>query len=341
VPQTPSEGTSYRLVGQSQPISKIRQLIEKLGRSKAPVLLLGETGCGKEVIARAIHENNPRGNFVPIDCGSLVGPLMESELFGHTKGAFTGASEAKRGLIDLANGGTAFFDEIGDLPLDLQVKLLRVLQEHEYRPLGSLVRQKVDMRVIAATHRDLAAEVERGDFRQDLYYRLNVITVRIPALRERKDDIPALIRHFLPAGKNYSLTNEAQEAMLSYDWPGNVRELSNCIQRMTAMNSGPLLHTADLPSPVVNHLGLARGVERKMVASAHSAVSGAPAPVLIELPQSGILTLCEMEKRAILEALDHTKGDHTLAAQLLGIGRTTLYRKLKEYRLETKIEYAS
>ncbi len=306
------------------------------------MLLLGETGCGKEVIARAIHEDNPRGTFVPIDCGSLVGSLMESELFGHTKGAFTGASEAKRGLIDLANGGTAFFDEIGDLPLELQVKLLRVLQEHEYRPLGSLVRQKVDMRVISATHRDLAAEVERGNFRQDLYYRLNVITVRIPALRERKEDILPLIRHFLPAGKNYSLTAETQEAMLAYDWPGNVRELSNCIQRMTAMNSGPLLHTADLPSPLVNHWGMARGIERKMVASVQSATSGsAPAPAPIGSPPSGILTLDEMERLAILEALDHTKGDHTLAAQLLGIGRTTLYRKLKEYRLDTRIEYAS
>src|SRR5580700_4745867 len=208
------------LLGRSHRIIQIRSQLEKLGVSRTPVLIQGESGTGKEVAARELFDAAPRGQFVPIDCGSLVGPLMESELFGHTKGAFTGASEAKRGLIDLANGGTAFFDEIGDLPLDLQVKLLRVLQEHEYRPLGSLVRQKVDMRVISATHRDLAAEVERGNFRQDLYYRLNVITVRIPALRERKDDILPLIRHFLPAGKNYSLTNETQEAMLSYDWPG-------------------------------------------------------------------------------------------------------------------------
>src|SRR5580704_3796338 len=177
----------YGFVGQSPQIRRVRELVEKVGRSRSPVLILGESGTGKEVVARALHNASLSGDFVPIDCGSLVGPLMESELFGHTKGAFTGASEAKRGLIDLANGGTAFFDEIGDLPLDLQVKLLRVLQEHEYRPLGSLVRQKVDMRVIAATHRDLTAEVERGNFRQDLYYRLNVITVRIPALRERKD----------------------------------------------------------------------------------------------------------------------------------------------------------
>ena len=301
------------------------------------MLLLGETGVGKEVIARSIHESNPAGAFVPIDCGSLVGPLMESELFGHTKGAFTGAAEAKRGLIDLANGGTAFFDEIGDLPLELQVKLLRVLQEREYRPVGSLVRQKVNLRVISATHRDLAKEVAQGTFRQDLFYRLNVITVRIPALRERKEDIPLLMRHFLArTGRNYSVTNETLEAMLSYDWPGNVRELSNCLLRMTAMNSGPLLHTADLPSPLRNHIGMARTEERMMAATALSATSLATPELSSRRVDSepAIMPLCEIEKRAILEALQYTKGDHTMAAQLLGIGRTTLYRKLKEYRLE-------
>ena len=301
------------------------------------MLLLGETGVGKEVVARAIYESNPSGNFVPIDCGSLVGPLMESELFGHIKGAFTGAVQAKRGLIDMANGGTAFFDEIGDLPLDLQVKLLRVLQEREYRPVGSLVRQKVDMRVISATHRDLAKEVARGTFRQDLFYRLNVIRVRIPALRERKEDILPLIAHFLSIQrKRYSLTNETQEAMFAYDWPGNVRELSNCIQQMTAMNSGPLLHTADLPSPLRNKLELARSEERAMAATAQNGPAVGQLRNLFAAldPQPVILPLSEIEKRAIIEALRYTKGDHTTAAQLLGIGRTTLYRKLKEYRLE-------
>ena len=327
---------SHSLVGQSQPIGKIRLLIEKLGRSRVPVLLLGETGVGKEVIARAIHEHNPTGNFVPIDCGSLVGPLMESELFGHTKGAFTGASEAKRGLIDLANGGTAFFDEIGDLPLDLQVKLLRVLQEREYRPIGSLVRQKVDIRVISATHRDLSREVARGTFRQDLYYRLNVVTVRIPALRDRKEDILTLARHFLSRSDAvYSLTYEAQQALVAYDWPGNVRELSNCLQRMTAMNAGPLLHTEDLPSPLLNQLDVSRAELRTVAASVQygpMAISSLDAAENASPPHV-ILPLNEIEKRAILEALDYTKGDHTMAAQLLGIGRTTLYRKLKEYRL--------
>jgi DNA-binding NtrC family response regulator len=313
------------------PVAKIRRLIEKLGNSRAPVLLLGETGVGKEVIARAIHDANPAGSFVPIDCGSLVGPLMESELFGHTKGAFTGAAEAKRGLIELANGGTAFFDEIGDLPVELQVKLLRVLQEREFRPVGSLTRQKVDMRVISATHRDLAKEVAKGTFRQDLYYRLNVITVRIPALRERKEDIPLLTRHFLARCGSFSLTNETQEAMQSYDWPGNVRELANCVSRMTAMNSGPLLHVADLPSPLQNHIGMARAEQRSMAAAALPEPPPPQAPVE---PAAVVMPLSEIEKRAILDALAYTKGDHTMAASLLGIGRTTLYRKLKEYRLE-------
>jgi DNA-binding NtrC family response regulator len=301
---------------------------------------------GKEVIARAIYDSNPVGNFVPIDCGSLVGPLMESELFGHTKGSFTGAAQAKDGLIELANGGVAFFDEIGDLPLELQVKLLRVLQEREYRPVGSLTRHKVDLRVISATHRDLTKEVARGSFRQDLYYRLNVITVRIPALRDRKEDLPALIRHFLSnMGSNYSLTQEALEAMLAYDWPGNVRELSNCLQRMTAMSSGPLLHTTDLPSALQNFLISARFEQRSMAAAALPRPQTAPA---IEPPRSEpasppappppeILPLSEVEKRAIRDALRYTKGDHGRAAQLLGIGRTTLYRKLKEYRLESDV----
>ena len=326
---------SHSLVGQSQPISLIRQLIEKLGRSSAPVLLLGETGVGKEVIARAIHEANPSGNFVPIDCGSLVGPLMESELFGHTKGAFTGAAQNKQGLIELANGGVVFFDEIGDLSLELQVKLLRVLQEREYRPVGSLTWHKVDLRVISATHRDLQQEVARGTFRQDLLYRLNVVTVRIPALRERKDDLPLLIRHFLSqAGPNYSLTHEALEAMMDYDWPGNVRELSNCLQRMTALNSGPLLHTADLPSPLRNHMMSARVEQRSMVASAQRGSSTVSEPLQRDVGSpAAILPLNEVEKLAILGALDYTKGDLGTAAQLLGIGRTTLYRKLKEYRL--------
>ena len=185
------------LVGNSSRIQQVALFVQKMGRGRWPVLVLGETGTGKEVVARSIHEANPVGPFVTIDCSSVVGSLMESELFGHAKGAFTGAVTAKIGLLELANGGTAFLDEIGELPLDLQAKLLRVLQEKEFRPVGSNQTRRSDFRIIAATNRDLAKEVENGAFRRDLYYRLNVVNVRIAPLRERKEDVPALIAHFI------------------------------------------------------------------------------------------------------------------------------------------------
>src|ERR1700746_3574100 len=195
------------LVGQSPRIRNVLRMVEKLGRCRWPVLLLGETGTGKEVVARAIHNINPVGPFVTIDCSSLVGPLMESELFGHVKGAFTGVVGKKIGLIESANGGTAFFDEIGELPLDLQAKLLRVLQEKEFRPVGSLTTRRSDFRIIAASNRDLAAEGEKGALRRALYFRLNVINIRLAPLRDRKEDIPALIHHFLSrVGGEYSMT---------------------------------------------------------------------------------------------------------------------------------------
>ena len=325
--------SSHGLVGESQPIRQIRKQIERLGRSRSPVLLLGESGTGKEVVARAIHNVNACGNFIPIDCGSLVGPLMESELFGHTRGAFTGAAEAKRGLIELADGGTAFFDEIGDLPVEMQVKLLRLLQEREFRPVGSLTQRKVEIRVIAATHRDLIREVERGTFRLDLFYRLNVVTVHLPPLRDRLEDITVLTGRFLDRhGPRYSITNEALDAMLSYDWPGNVRELQNCIERMVTMNSGPLLHVSDLPSALQYHLTARRAAQMSVAVSADP---GPPMPRMQAIPSSGIIPLMEMERLAILHALEYTKGDRVIAAHLLGIGRTTLYRKLKEYRLDS------
>ncbi len=317
------------LVGQSPAICQIRRQIEKLAHSRSAVLVLGESGTGKEVVARAIHNGGGQGHFIPIDCGSLVGPLMESELFGHVRGAFTGAADTKRGLIELADGGTAFFDEIGDLPLEMQVKLLRLLQEREFRAVGSLTTRKVEIRVIAATHRDLSREIEHKNFRQDLFYRLNVVTLRLAPLRERREDIPLLIERFLERlGARRSLTNETMETLMSYDWPGNVRELQNCIERMVAMNSGPLLHIHDMPSALQTHRS-AQGAGALSVAAV--AVAGTEPP---RAPaQSGIIPLTEMEKRAIREALEYTKGDRVMAALLLGIGRTTLYRKLKEYRL--------
>src|SRR6516164_4010173 len=193
----PLRGCAPGLVGQSSEIASIRRLIDKASRNRLPVLLLGESGTGKEVVARGIHNAALRGHFVPIDCGSLVGTLMESELFGHVKGSFSGAGENKRGLVELADGGTAFFDEIGDLPLEMQVKLLRLIQEREFRAVGSLQWKKVDLRIIAATHRNLQAEVAAGRFRQDLFFRLNVFAIRLPALRDRKEDIPSLVAHFV------------------------------------------------------------------------------------------------------------------------------------------------
>ncbi len=341
------------LVGHSPRTRNMKRMIEKMGRCKWPALLLGETGTGKEVVARAIHAQtkalNAKEPFVTIDCSSMVGPLMESELFGHVKGAFTGAANAKIGLIEAANGGTAFFDEIGELPLDLQAKLLRVLQEKEFRPVGSLSTRRSDFRIIAATNRDLAKEVEKGTFRRDLFFRLNVINIRLAPLRERKEDIPALINHFLSrVDGNYSLTAEVLEAMLAYEWPGNIRELENCVQHMCAVNSGPLLHIADLPSSIQNFMAQQKSQYMTASAGVGSApvvmIDNAPAPKPIQSstesgvalsagPLPAVIPLAELERRAIMHALDYTKGDRAIAAHLLGIGRTTLYRKLKEYDL--------
>jgi DNA-binding NtrC family response regulator len=312
-------------VGRSPRIVQIRGQIDRIGPSRTPVLIQGESGTGKEVAARSLYNACPRGQFVPVDCGSLVGPLMESELFGHARNAFTGAGEAKRGLIELANGGTVFFDEIGDLPLELQVKLLRVLQEHEFRPVGSLQRMRVDVRVVAATHRNLEREVAAGRFREDLFHRLNVIRLTLPPLRERKEDIPLLIERFLSlAPSRYVITHDAMEAIMNYQWPGNIRELKNCLDRMMALNSGPLLHYADLPTNVVN------SARAENTEAAAAVVSGLRA---LDASSSGVIPLQELERRAIEHALRQTRGDRTEAALLLGIGRTTLYRKLKEYQV--------
>jgi DNA-binding NtrC family response regulator len=332
--------TRHILVGQSARTRQVLHLIQKLGKCRWPALLLGETGTGKEVVARAIHNISPLGPFVTIDCSSMVGPLMESELFGHVKGAFTGAATAKIGLIESANGGTALFDEIGELPLDLQAKLLRVLQEKEFRPVGSVTTRRSDFRIIAATNRDLGKEVEKGTFRRDLFYRLNVVNLRLAPLRDRKEDIPSLIAHFLARhGRGHTLTQETLEAMLSYDWPGNVRELENCVQHMVAINSGPLLHAAELPSMLQNHL-MAKKAQSLSVAVGFQPIPKPPgeagshehrgAPEGVRPP---VIPLTQMERQAILDALAYTKGDRAIAANLLGIGRTTLYRKLKEYQL--------
>ncbi len=302
------------LIGTSQKMSRVYRLVEKVSHHNYPVLVLGESGTGKELVARSIHFLGDRRNkpFVPVDCSALAPTLIESELFGYVKGAFTGANHSKQGLLESAGGGTLFLDEIGDLPVDLQAKLLRALQEHEVRPVGSNERIAISARVIAATHRDLESAVRSGGFRQDLYFRLNVVQIKLPPLRERKNDIPLLVHTFLEKfsdaqGKVRTISEDAIARLLAYDWPGNVRELENAVERAVALGSGPILHVGDLPSNLKYDM---------------------PAP----LPDKDeFLPLEELERRAILRALRESGGDKLRAARLLGIGKTTLYRKLKQY----------
>jgi two-component system response regulator HydG len=278
------------------------------------VLILGESGTGKELVARSVHFSGLRQQkpFVPVDCSGLVPTLIESELFGHTKGAFTGAQNARQGLLESAEGGTIFLDEIGELPVDLQSKLLRALQEREIRPVGATARVRINLRVIAATNRDLEAAIRTGSFRQDLYFRLNVVQIKLPPLRERRSDIPLLVASFLekfsdPQRPMRVLSEDAMRRLISYDWPGNVRELENAIERAVALGSGPILHVGDLPS--------------NLQSSSEET-----------LPEADVLLpLEELERRAIMRALRETAGDKLAAARLLGIGKTTLYRKLKQY----------
>ena len=320
----------HNLIGASPEMALVRRMIAKAARNRLPVLLLGETGTGKEVVARGIFEAAPHGQFVPIDCGSLVGTLMESELFGNVKGAFTGAAENRKGLVEAADGGTAFFDEIGDLPLEMQVKLLRLLQESEFRAVGSLHWRKVDIRIIAATHRDLHKEIAAGRFREDLFFRLNVFSIRLPSLRERMADVPVLVAHFLQQNREQGLPSfdpprELLDALQAYDWPGNVRELKHCIERMAALysESAPF---PDLPS----------ALRYRQAASDLDSLSMAVDDREPELefrpsPPSPVISISDSERQAICAALAQTNGGRTKAAKLLHIGRTTLYRKMKQY----------
>jgi two-component system response regulator HydG len=302
------------LIGFTQRMQRVFKLIEKVSQHNYPVLILGESGTGKELVARSIHFHGPRQGkpFVPVDCSALVPTLIESELFGYVKGAFTGAVQNKRGLMETASGGTLFLDEIAELPTDLQAKLLRALQEREIKPVGSTERVGINVRVMAATNRDLESAIRDGKFRQDLYYRLNVVQIKIPPLRERKNDIPYLVNSFLerfsdPHGPPRKLSGEAMARLMAYDWPGNVRELENAIERAVALGPGPMLQVSDLPSNL--HYG---STDR---------LPGA----------EELLPLEELERRAIYRALRETGGDKLAAARLLGIGKTTLYRKLKQY----------
>src|SRR5690242_16555436 len=309
------------MIGVSAKMQRVYKMIEKVSQHDYPVLILGESGTGKELVAKSIHYSGARKDrpFAPVDCSSLVPTLIESELFGYVKGAFTGAIQSKQGLLEAAQGGTLFLDEIGDMPVDLQAKLLRALQEREVKPVGSTERRRINIRIIAATNRDLETAIRNGSFRQDLYFRLNVVQIKLPPLRERKSDIPLLVTSFLEkfsASQQTSrdISEDAMRQLIAYDWPGNVREMENAIERAVALGSGPIVHVGDLPSNLQY-------------------------PRSERLPERNeLVPLEELERRAILRTLRETAGDKLAAARILGIGKTTLYRKLKQYHVENEAQ---
>jgi transcriptional regulator with PAS, ATPase and Fis domain len=308
------------LIGDHPLMKKIDAIVRQVAATDATVLITGESGTGKELIARALHSGSPRANrpFVPVNCAAIPEELLESELFGHIRGAFTGAHTARAGMFQLADGGTIFLDEVGDMPLVLQAKLLRVLQDRHVRPVGSDRALPVDVRVIAATNKNLEKAVEKGGFREDLFYRLQVIPIHLPPLRARRSDIPLLLQHFLEkTNRKYSrdaqLTPEAMVHLWEYDWPGNVRELENIIERLVVLNDTGYIDTDNLPSSVRAFIS-----EKKI-----------PTPTL----DGGELNLQRavelFENRLIDEALRRTNGNRSAAAQILGVKRTTLLSKLR------------
>jgi two-component system response regulator PilR (NtrC family) len=314
-------------LGKSSAMRAIADLVRRIAASRTTVLLTGESGTGKERIARAIHATSDRSNkpFLVVNCGALPENLMESELFGHEKGAFTGAAGKHAGLFREADGGTLLLDEIGELPLNLQVKLLRALQERKVRPVGATAEIAVDVRVIAATNRDVEKDVAEGRFRQDLYYRLNIIRVEVPPLRSRTEDIPVLLDHFVRRfaaehGKPVrGLSQEAMRALLAHSYPGNVRELENAIERAVTLCAGPVVALGDLPPSIAGTVG-------------------EPAPKLLDLPEGGCAldaVLGEVERRLILQALEKTGGVRTQAAKLLGVTFRSLRYRLDKLGLDT------
>ena len=306
------------IIGSSPRIQDVLRLVGRLKDTRTPVLITGESGTGKELVARAIHFRGPfaKRPFVAVDCGALVPTLIESELFGYEKGAFTGALKSRSGLFQAAHGGTIFLDEVGELPQEMQAKLLRVLQEKELRPVGSDESVKVDVRVIAASNRDLDAAYRSGAFRKDLYFRLNVVTVHVPPLRERKSDIPSLVRCFLDRyapEASLTVTAAAMNGLLQYDWPGNIRELENCVERAVALRNHDRIDVGDLPSALC----------QAQVSAAASEPVALPAPTDLE----------HLERVTIQRVFEQVGGDKMLAGRMLGISRATLYRKLKRYNI--------
>lgn len=307
-----------RIIGKSQKMVELMDIVSQVAPTKASVLITGESGVGKELVADAIHElsNRSKGPFIKVHCAALTASLLESELFGHEKGSFTGAVKEKKGRFELADGGTIFLDEIGEIDAQTQVKLLRVLQERQFERVGGEKSITVDVRIVCATNRDLPKEIEKGNFREDLYYRLNVVHLDVPPLRERKDDIPLLMTSFLQQfnsenGRSIeAFSNQAKRALLGYEWPGNIRELRNCIESAVVFARTSVIEVEDLPV----HIGKAQN------ASSISLEVG--------------ITLAEAEKQLIISTLASCAGNKTKAAEVLGIGRKTLHRKLQEYHID-------
>jgi len=315
------------IIGTSQAMQQVFTRMEKVVATDSTILILGASGTGKELVAKAIHYNSPRKDkpFIAINCGAIPEDLLESELFGHVKGAFTSAVADKSGKFELANGGTIFLDEIGDMPLHLQMKLLRVLQEHEIERVGSSKKIFLDVRLISATNVDLQHKVKTGQFREDLYYRLNVIPIHLPPLKERRGDIPQLARHFLEKickemnRPMMTIGDDAMLAMEAYDWPGNVREMENIIERTVALTDGQIISGHDLPPDIGRQFPPQTGVPRQL------------SPEGIDLNQ----VIGEIEKELITQALELGKGVKARAAELLNINRTTLVEKIKRFGINS------
>ena len=341
------ESDKFSIIGESPPIREVFDVVERAAGSQSTVMIYGESGTGKELIARALHMHSSRASkpFIAVNCGAIPHELLESELFGYEKGAFTGAINTRIGRLELANQGTIFLDEIGDMPTSLQVKLLRVLAEREIDRLGSTKPTPIDIRVITATHRNLEESIVEGRFREDLFYRLNIIPINLPPLRERKTDIPLLANHFLKqlngSSEPKTISDEAMRFLVNYSWPGNIRELANFVERMLVLSIGSTITPRDLPEKVIGD------IPKEKWQPLHEEEEGNPAQMLqqslkqsfhVGIPEDGInlkKTVEEFEKELLLEALEKTGWVKNKAANLLELNRTTLVEKLKKLQISS------
>jgi DNA-binding NtrC family response regulator len=352
--EEPTSRGRFRLIGESTAIKQIYGVVEKVANTPSTVLITGESGTGKELIARALHENSSRhgGPFIKINCAAIPKTLMESELFGYEKGAFTGAVGAKPGRFELAHGGTLFLDEIGEIPIEMQVKLLRVLQESEFERVGGIKTIKVDVRLVTATNRDLLQEIGAGTFREDLFYRLNVVPIHIPPLRERREDIPLLVDHFIAKFNERlrkqieGIDQDAVERLVAHPWPGNIRELENLMERTVLFCEGPQIRVSDLP-PEISHLAPVSLSHLQPLPTAASSTTASALPVVVDEPgratpaalaasslKEAVRVQTErVERELIQRALDETGGNVTQAARKLKISRKSLQTKMKEFGL--------